>query len=259
MPLRIWAQFGALMLFAWLAGCRQTQSQAPAAVENPFARGGGLEFFNSPTAPPPEPGLQGDAAEDSYFPDESPSSPPVDDKWRGSDATPAPQPKSQSSAVRPSATDGWHDPNTQSSSSYVRQASHEEVVDINEQVRIEEPAADSPARSVVFSDNSQSTSSASQDDIRWVTPQKGPSQDDWYGASQDFSRLRGKLEYSPEDDRWRLRYTPPDASADKYDGTVVLERSPLLNGVIGGDFIVVEGSLNEQGRYRIRRLGRRYQ
>jgi hypothetical protein len=64
-----------------------------------------------------------------------------------------------------------------------------------------------------------------------------------YGHDPDYAWLKGKLEYSNIDRRWKLRYIPIDGQTDSHGGSVVLPDSPLLEGFESGDFIAVQGSL----------------
>jgi hypothetical protein len=64
-----------------------------------------------------------------------------------------------------------------------------------------------------------------------------------YGHDATYSSLKGKLEYSEADRRWKLRYIPIDGQADQYGGSVVLNDSTLLQGMNHGDFVEVRGKL----------------
>jgi hypothetical protein len=65
-----------------------------------------------------------------------------------------------------------------------------------------------------------------------------------YGYDEKYQRLQGKLEFSPSQQRWKLRYIPIDGETDTYGGSVVLPESDKLNGFSAGDFVVVQGRLN---------------
>ncbi len=64
-----------------------------------------------------------------------------------------------------------------------------------------------------------------------------------YGHDPDYKFLRGKLEYSQIDRRWKLRYIPIDGRTDRYGGSVVLPDTSLLSGCERGDFIEVRGQI----------------
>jgi hypothetical protein len=64
-----------------------------------------------------------------------------------------------------------------------------------------------------------------------------------YGHDPDYAWLKGQLEYSNIDRRWKLRYIPIDGKTDEHGGSVVLPESPLLDSFQPGDFIAVQGAL----------------
>jgi hypothetical protein len=66
-----------------------------------------------------------------------------------------------------------------------------------------------------------------------------------YAHSTDYSSLRGRLEYSPIQRQWKLRYIPIDGKTDGFGGSVVLPDSELLKGFQPGDFVAVQGTLGE--------------
>ena len=68
-----------------------------------------------------------------------------------------------------------------------------------------------------------------------------------YGHDPDYSRLRGKLEYSQIDRRWKLRYIPVDGTTDRFGGSVVLSDPKVLTGCERGDFVEVQGRLGPKG------------
>ena len=68
-----------------------------------------------------------------------------------------------------------------------------------------------------------------------------------FGFDQNYQWLRGKLEYSRIDDRWKLRYIPINGDTDEFGGSVVLLGSRLLGGYKPGEFITVYGSLDDNG------------
>lgn len=67
-----------------------------------------------------------------------------------------------------------------------------------------------------------------------------------FGWAEDYSRLRGRLEYLERDRRWKLRYIPIDRKTDQYGGSVVIEDSQRLSGFERGDFVEVQGRVSEQ-------------
>jgi hypothetical protein len=67
-----------------------------------------------------------------------------------------------------------------------------------------------------------------------------------YGYDPAYGWLRGKLEYSQIDRRWKLRYIPVDGETDKFGGSVVLPGAKALAGCERGDFIEVRGRLGPQ-------------
>ena len=87
-----------------------------------------------------------------------------------------------------------------------------------------------------------------------------------YAHDPDYRRLRGKLEYSQIDRRWKLRYIPLDGATDDFGGSVVLPDERLLAGCERGDFVEVHGEVGRRNakdgyapRYvvsEIKRLGR---
>jgi hypothetical protein len=66
-----------------------------------------------------------------------------------------------------------------------------------------------------------------------------------YDAERNYRWLKGKLEYSKIDDRWKLRYIPIDGETDDFGGSVVLLGSRLLDGYKAGEYVTVYGTLGE--------------
>lgn len=66
-----------------------------------------------------------------------------------------------------------------------------------------------------------------------------------YGHDPDYAWLRGKLEYSQSERRWKLRYIPIDGATDEFGGSVVFSDSSLLAGYERGDFVEVRGQLGD--------------
>jgi hypothetical protein len=64
-----------------------------------------------------------------------------------------------------------------------------------------------------------------------------------YGYDPDYRWLKGKLDFSEIDRRWRLRYIPIDGSTDEFGGSVILSAGSLQEGYKRGDFVEVHGAL----------------
>jgi len=69
-----------------------------------------------------------------------------------------------------------------------------------------------------------------------------------YGYDRQYTRLKGKLEYSQIDHKWKLRYIPIDGNTDSHGGSVVISDSTLLSGCERGDFVEIWGSLAKQAK-----------
>jgi hypothetical protein len=72
---------------------------------------------------------------------------------------------------------------------------------------------------------------------------------DMYGHHEQYLWLRGRLEFSAIDKRWKLRYIPLDAAEgrmDNYGGSVVLVETDKLQDFKAGDFVLVQGRVGEQ-------------
>ncbi len=67
-----------------------------------------------------------------------------------------------------------------------------------------------------------------------------------YGSADDYSRLRGQLEYLETDRCWKLRYIPIDRESDDFGGSVVIKESGKLSGFERGDFVEVRGRIAKQ-------------
>jgi len=100
-------------------------------------------------------------------------------------------------------------------------------------------STESPASSGV-SAASQTSAGDEEDSTKQFTPHSN------YGHDPAYGRLRGKLEYSQIDRRWKLRYIPIDGKTDKYGGSVVLADPALLSGCERGDFVEISGRLGGQ-------------
>jgi hypothetical protein len=69
-----------------------------------------------------------------------------------------------------------------------------------------------------------------------------PAETDRYGYAADYHTLRGQLEYSLAERRWKLRYIPIDGDTDSHGGSVVLVDNPS-GEFQAGDFVAVAGDL----------------
>jgi hypothetical protein len=84
-----------------------------------------------------------------------------------------------------------------------------------------------------------------------------------YGFDPGYRWLKGHLEYSPSDRRWKLRYIPITGRTDEYGGSVILEDSPALSQMRRGEAVIIEGQLvgdAERGSfaplYRVQRVSK---
>jgi hypothetical protein len=64
-----------------------------------------------------------------------------------------------------------------------------------------------------------------------------------FGHEPDYRWLRGRLEYSGIDRKWKLRYIPIDGTTDQFGGSVVLPDASVLSGYERGQFVEVRGTL----------------
>jgi hypothetical protein len=63
-----------------------------------------------------------------------------------------------------------------------------------------------------------------------------------YGHDPQYAWLKGRLEQSQVDRRWKLRYIPIDGATDSYGGSVVLD-GPQTAGLKPQEFVMVRGQL----------------
>jgi hypothetical protein len=63
-----------------------------------------------------------------------------------------------------------------------------------------------------------------------------------YGHDPQYTWLKGRLEQSQVDRRWKLRYIPIDGATDSYGGSVVLD-GPQTAGLKPQEFVMVRGQL----------------
>ncbi len=64
-----------------------------------------------------------------------------------------------------------------------------------------------------------------------------------YGFDPAYTWLRGRLEYSQVDRRWKLRYIPVDGATDQHGGSVVIANEAALAGAERGEFVAVRGRI----------------
>lgn len=74
-----------------------------------------------------------------------------------------------------------------------------------------------------------------------------PGQNPAYGFDETYSRLNGRLEYSPADGRWLLRYVAPEKQPDRFGGLVALTPMGSMNGFRSGDFVTADGRIDATG------------
>lgn len=65
-----------------------------------------------------------------------------------------------------------------------------------------------------------------------------------YDFDPDYQWLRGQLDYSESEHRWKLRYIPITGETDDYGGSVILSGGNL-DGYRSGEFVTVSGRLND--------------
>lgn len=66
-----------------------------------------------------------------------------------------------------------------------------------------------------------------------------------FGWADDYSRLRGQLEYLERDRCWKLRYIPVDRETDDFGGSVMIKDSASLSGFERGDFVEIRGCITK--------------
>jgi hypothetical protein len=71
-----------------------------------------------------------------------------------------------------------------------------------------------------------------------------PSADSAFGFNQNYTQLAGRLEYSPSDQRWFLRYVAPGNTPDRLGGVAWLQVQRASPGLKNGDFVIADGSFN---------------
>lgn len=68
-----------------------------------------------------------------------------------------------------------------------------------------------------------------------------------HGHAPDYGWLRGRLEYSQIDRRWKLRYIPIDGDTDDFGGSVLISNPSTLSGCERGDYVEIHGRLDTAG------------
>jgi hypothetical protein len=136
-------------------------------------------------------------------------------------------------------------------------------------VPVKAPGTAAPASVALTSHESSvlvpaGSSKSSPTPIAVTSPVAGADHEARYGHAPDYSRLRGKLEYSATRKQWKLRYIPVDAagSSDTFGGSVVLTDLGDMSQFHDGDFAVVEGKVNDRADgakdfapdYQVRRI-----
>lgn len=65
-----------------------------------------------------------------------------------------------------------------------------------------------------------------------------------YSHNENYTKLRGELEYSQIDERCKLRYiSVGEEKFDDYGGSVILRETAKLSGFERGDFVEIHGRL----------------
>jgi hypothetical protein len=70
-----------------------------------------------------------------------------------------------------------------------------------------------------------------------------------YGFDPSYAWLRGRLEYSQVDHRWKLRYIPVDGNTDQYGGSVIIANEAALAGCEQGEFATIRGRVTGGGEH----------
>jgi hypothetical protein len=65
-----------------------------------------------------------------------------------------------------------------------------------------------------------------------------------YSHAPDYQWVKGRLEYSRIDDRWKLRYIPINGDTDEYGGSVVLLGSRMMEGYKPGELVTAYGTVD---------------
>jgi len=70
----------------------------------------------------------------------------------------------------------------------------------------------------------------------------------FYGHAADYGWLRGKVEYSQIDRKWKLRYIPVEGQTDDFGGSVVISDAAALAGFERGDFVELRGRVGQRAQ-----------
>jgi hypothetical protein len=117
----------------------------------------------------------------------------------------------------------------------VRRASYEEEIPEDDgAIRVSEPSSPRSVRRVT---------PVSATTGRHATSVPATSR---YGHDSEYTWLRGKLEHSQVEGRWKLRYIPIDGDTDDFGGSVILLGTRMLEEYQPGEFVTVYGSLADQ-------------
>lgn len=109
------------------------------------------------------------------------------------------------------------------------------------------PPADRGALTIRDDRIQQASASVGDDSmtVRIPTRVDGTVSSGRFGWADDYSRLRGQLEYLESDGRWKLRYIPVDKKVDEFGGSVVISDAGRLSGFERGAFVEVRGRIVE--------------
>ena len=119
-----------------------------------------------------------------------------------------------------------------------------------EEPRFTEPRRFNPSQKAIEISSLPKTTSTTQQasSVEAKFKSKKSSANKQFGFQKDYKQLKGQLEYSQTDSRWKLRYIPLDANEkeiDQYGGSVVLGNSSALEGYQTGDFVEIRGRLGK--------------
>lgn len=67
-----------------------------------------------------------------------------------------------------------------------------------------------------------------------------------FGWADDYSRLRGQLEYLENERSWKLRYIPVDRKTDDFGGSVAIQDPASVSGFERGDFVEIRGHIAKE-------------
>jgi hypothetical protein len=105
-------------------------------------------------------------------------------------------------------------------------------------------------------EGAQPTHSADSRSARGVgSPQNGPAPEVAapatpyqanYAHDPEYRSLRGRLEYSQVEQRWKLRYIPSGGGGDSYGGSLAISNPSVLIGYERGDWVEVRGTVGSE-------------